>query len=422
MTMRTTPISLLSAIALTALSACTVKDVDAPALAGPSTFAHSIVMFTERDTLTQNGVDFTDIRITSISPTGVSETIPLTAQIFVDGIAQDFGTLSTKNPITPATIRYTAPPASALATAQVAQVVTIAVTPTSNGDFRSEFARQIDLRLNPQGVILPNNPNLLATFTFTPTDPQLATTVAFDASATTNNGVACLSQCIYSWNFGDGTTGSGMNVTHEFRTVGNILVTLTVTDSRGATATATRTVAVAPGTPPTAVFSFSPSPVGANQDVFFSAENSTVIPPRRIVRYDWDFGDGVGGTGVSTTHRYKAVGTYTVIMTVTDDAGVFARATQTITVSEGLPVVALSVTGLKVFGITQLLVTATPQTGSTIVGYTINWGDGSPEEFSDNPANTHVYTSTSVFTIVVRTTDSVGRTRVSTITATVTPP
>jgi PKD repeat protein len=421
MIMRTTHISLLGAMALTALSACTVKDVDAPPLSGPSTFAHSIVLFTERDTLTQNGVDFTDIRMTSISPTGVSETIPLTAQIFVDGVAQDFGTLSTKNPITPATVRYTAPPASPLATAQVAQTVTIAVTPTSNGDFRSEFARQIDLRLNPQGVILPNNPNLIASFTFTPATPQLMTTVALDASATTNNGVACLSQCIYNWNFGDGTTGTGIAVTHEFRTVGNILVTLTVTDSRGATATTTRTIPVSPGTPPTAVFSFSPSPVGVNQDVFFSAENSTVIPPRRIVRYDWDFGDGGGATGVSTTHRYRAVGSYTVIMTVTDDAGVSARSTQSITVQEGLPNVQLSVTGLKVNGITQLLVTATPATGSTIVGYTINWGDGSPEEFSDNPANTHVYTSTSVFTIVVRTTDSVGRTKVSTIQAAIQP-
>jgi len=91
-------------------------------------------------------------------------------------------------------------------------------------------------------------------------------------------------------------------------------------------------------------------------------------------------------------------------------------------VGEGLPTVTLQVTGLKSGGITQLLVTAVPQAGSTIAGYTINWGDGSPEEFSDNPANTHVYTSTQTFTIVVRTTDSVGRTRVSTITATVTPP
>ena len=115
--MRTTTfVSLLGAAALAAVAGCTVKDVDQPALAGPSTFAHSIIMVADRDTLTQNGVDFTDIRITSLGPDGQSENIPLRAQIFVDGVAQDFGTLSTKTPITPTTIRYTAPPASTLAT------------------------------------------------------------------------------------------------------------------------------------------------------------------------------------------------------------------------------------------------------------------------------------------------------------------
>src|SRR5262245_52068554 len=129
----TTFVSLLGAAALAAVSGC-VKDVDQPALAGPSTFAHSIIMVADRDTLTQNGSDFTDIRITSLSPDGQSENIPLRAQIFVDGVANDFGTLSTKTPITPTTIRYTAPAASTLIASQVATTVTIAVTPSNSGD------------------------------------------------------------------------------------------------------------------------------------------------------------------------------------------------------------------------------------------------------------------------------------------------
>ena len=55
--MRTTTfVPLLGAAALAAVAGCTVKDVDQPALAGPSTFAHSITMVADRDTLTQNGV------------------------------------------------------------------------------------------------------------------------------------------------------------------------------------------------------------------------------------------------------------------------------------------------------------------------------------------------------------------------------
>lgn len=37
----------------------------------------------------------------------------------------------------------------------------------------------------------------------------------------------------YSWNFGDGSSGSGVNVSHVYTTPGNYTVTLTVTDSNG---------------------------------------------------------------------------------------------------------------------------------------------------------------------------------------------
>src|SRR4051812_7718627 len=209
----TTHFLALAIAALTGLAGCTVKDVDTPALAGPSTFAHSLVMVADRNTLTQNGVDFTDIRITSISPTGQSENLSLRAQVFVDGVAQDFGTLSTKSPITPATIRYTAPAASTLAAGQVPETVTIAVTPSSSGDFRGEVARQLDLRLVPQGIILPSNPGLVPAFTFSPASPQAFQSATFDASTTTNGGTACNSACSYAWDFGDGSTGSGITAT-----------------------------------------------------------------------------------------------------------------------------------------------------------------------------------------------------------------
>ena len=78
--MRTTHISVLGTIALAALTGCTVKDVDQPPLAGPSTFVHSIIMVADRDTLTQNGVDFTDIRVTSTGPDGQSEAMTLWPQ------------------------------------------------------------------------------------------------------------------------------------------------------------------------------------------------------------------------------------------------------------------------------------------------------------------------------------------------------
>lgn len=328
--MRTTHISLLGSIALAALTACTVKEVDVPALAGPSTFAHSITMVADRDTLSQNGVDFTDIRITSTNPTGQSENIPLRAQILVNGVPQDFGTLSTKTPVTPATIRYTAPPASAVQ--NVPQSITIEVTPTNNGDFRSELARQVEIRLVPQGVILPTNPALVAAFTFTPAAPRILDTVTFNASTSTNGGTACGVNCTYAWNFGDGTTGTGMVAAHQYRAVGTYPVTLTVTDARGAQATSILPVPVGAGAPPTVVFTSSPEAPEPGKTVFFNASESRPAPGRVLVDYFWDFGDGTTANGVAVAHIYPTAGTYVVTLKVTDDAGTFFVISKSVTV------------------------------------------------------------------------------------------
>ena len=37
----------------------------------------------------------------------------------------------------------------------------------------------------------------------------------------------------YTWDFGDGTTGEGAQVTHVYTTIGNFVVTLTVNDNSG---------------------------------------------------------------------------------------------------------------------------------------------------------------------------------------------
>lgn len=331
--MRTiTRLLLLGTASMAVLAGCTVKDIDAPPLAGPSTLAHSIIMTAERDTLTQNGTDFTDIRIVSLGPDGRSESIPLRAQVFVDGVAQDFGTLSTKNPVTPTTIRYTAPPASTVVAGQTASTITIVVTPVDAGDARGEVSRQLDIRLEPFGVLVPVNPNLIAKFTFTPSDPRILDTVTFDASLSTNGGVSCGGNCSYTWNFGDGSTGTGVVTTHQFRAVNTYPVTLTVTDARGAQAFSTLPVPVGAGAPPTVTFTTSPEEPQPGQTIFFNASESKAAEGRVLVEYFWDFGDGATASGVAVTHSYAAEGTYVVTLKITDDARTFAVASQSITV------------------------------------------------------------------------------------------
>jgi hypothetical protein len=59
------------------------------------------------------------------------------------------------------------------------------------------------------------------------------TMVTFDASGSTDNtGIID-----YLWNFGDGTSGTGVTTTHSYENSGNYTATLVVEDAAGNTAT-----------------------------------------------------------------------------------------------------------------------------------------------------------------------------------------
>ncbi len=79
-------------------------------------------------------------------------------------------------------------------------------------------------------------------------------TCSFDASGSNDPDGSIAS---YAWNFGDGTTGSGVAPQHAYAAPGAVTVTLTVTDGAGATSTTTRTAEpVQPDEPPDADVAF----------------------------------------------------------------------------------------------------------------------------------------------------------------------
>jgi PKD repeat protein len=94
--------------------------------------------------------------------------------------------------------------------------------------------------------------NVPPTASFTSSCSNL--TCAFDTSASTDPDGTIAS---YSWNFGDGTSGTGPSPSHPYANPGSYNVTLTVTDNGGATDAATQTVTTAAGTAPFAQDTFT---------------------------------------------------------------------------------------------------------------------------------------------------------------------
>ena len=133
----------------------------------------------------------------------------------------------------------------------------------------------------------------------------------------------------YSWNFGDGTTGTGSPASHSFPGAGDYTVVLTVTDDDGATSQRSAVVQVeaAPNVPPTASFSADCSSLVCSFDASSSHDGDGTI-----ASYAWAFGDGATADGATPSHTFGAAGDHTVTLTVTDDSGATASTSQAIAV------------------------------------------------------------------------------------------
>ena len=161
----------------------------------------------------------------------------------------------------------------------------------------------------------------VASFSFSPTSGNAPLTVTFDASSSYDSDGSIVG---YSWNFGDGATGSGRVTSHTYTANGTFTIRLTVTDNEGKTGSATKSIPVLKvNDPPVAEFSFSPTTGIFPLNVTFDASASW-DPDGSIVQYSWDFGDGSTGSGRVITHTYNSWGTFSVRLTVRDDGSATA--------------------------------------------------------------------------------------------------
>jgi PKD repeat protein len=153
----------------------------------------------------------------------------------------------------------------------------------------------------------------------------------FDGRASTDDHVSTL---VYSWNFGNGRTGSGALPTFTYTAPGTFTPTLTVRDEYGLTSVATLpaiTITEPPGNvAPNAVIT-TPTCVGLVCN--FSGSTSSDPNTGDTITYAWTFGDGGTSTSSSPSRTYAAAGTYPVTLTVKDGWGKFTTVSTSVTVA-----------------------------------------------------------------------------------------
>lgn len=87
-----------------------------------------------------------------------------------------------------------------------------------------------------------------------------------------------------------------------------------------------------PDLPPVANFAFSPPSPVTGQVVSFDG-SSSFDPDGSVLEWSWNFGDGsFFGFGPFTSHTYSSIGSYTVTLTVRDNAGLSASKSVTLQV------------------------------------------------------------------------------------------
>jgi PKD repeat protein len=133
----------------------------------------------------------------------------------------------------------------------------------------------------------------------------------------------------YDWDFGDGETSSGDEVTHTYTDKGVYAVTLEVTDEVGRTGARTKSVE-ALNKAPVARFKTNVNTSAVEQPIWFNASES-YDPDGEIVQYIWNFGDGTTAEGELVDHEYLTANGNgwrpQITLTVVDENGASDTAT-----------------------------------------------------------------------------------------------
>jgi len=170
-------------------------------------------------------------------------------------------------------------------------------------------------------------------------DQGLSATDANGDALTFTKAAGPLFMTVTTASAGTGTGTGNVHLAPSAGTAGTYAATVRVDDGRGGTDQKSFTITVnqAVNRPPTS------NPGGpysgtVGVPVRFDGSRST-DPDGNALTYDWNFGDGMTGTGVTVDHSYSTQGTFTVSLKVTDNGTppLDNTATTTATITNTLP-------------------------------------------------------------------------------------
>jgi len=130
----------------------------------------------------------------------------------------------------------------------------------------------------------------------------------------------------WSWTLGDGGSASVSQIDHSYAEGGSYTVSLKVKDNDGASDVTNHTVSLSsPNLLPIADFTFDCDELVCSFDA-----SSSDDPDGEITTYQWSFGDGSNGSGLTASHAFKLVDNYVVTLTVEDEDGAIETRTRTV--------------------------------------------------------------------------------------------
>jgi len=202
-------------------------------------------------------------------------------------------------------------------------VYTAILTVVDNQSLSSTATHQVTVNTPPR-----------VAFQFSPGTIYIGVSVAFDGSASTDPDGTIAS---YSWDFGDGSLGTGVQPSHGYTAKGLFGVELTVVDNLGLSNYTTRAVAVRDRAPQ--ITSSAPGLGPLTVDAG-ATQTFTVIawdPDGDVLSYTWRIdGTVAGGNSSALNFASSDSGNHIVNVTVSDGSLVVSREWTVTVVASGL--------------------------------------------------------------------------------------